>query len=104
MGGGRQTSSLSTRHIAGVTLAEKIRAECARDRYLRFFHAFHGPDFPPSRVRLCAAGFMTRFGGRCRRDRLVGEMRQDRPTPRYRPIPLRVAVASCSMVAAAGSA
>ena len=26
------------------------------------FHAFHKPDFPPSQIRLCVAGFMTRFG------------------------------------------
>jgi hypothetical protein len=25
------------------------------------FHAFHKPDFPPSQIRLCVAGFMTRF-------------------------------------------
>src|SRR5688572_1567528 len=26
------------------------------------FHAFHKPDFPPSQIRLCVAGFMARFG------------------------------------------
>ena len=26
------------------------------------FHAFHKPDFPPCQIRLCVAGFMTRFG------------------------------------------
>jgi hypothetical protein len=25
------------------------------------FRAFHEPDFPPSQIRLCVAGFMTRF-------------------------------------------
>src|SRR5215217_7261854 len=25
------------------------------------FHAFHKPDFPPSQISLCVAGFMTRF-------------------------------------------
>ena len=25
------------------------------------FHAFHKPDFPPSQIRLCVAGFMTRY-------------------------------------------
>ena len=28
------------------------------------FHAFHKPDFPPSQIRLCVAGFMTRFAAK----------------------------------------
>src|SRR5215217_8033423 len=30
------------------------------------FHACHKPDFPPSQIRLCVAGFMARFARRCR--------------------------------------
>jgi hypothetical protein len=39
----KQTSPLSARHIAGVTLAEKSGVECARDRYLWDFTLFKGP-------------------------------------------------------------
>jgi len=35
-----QTSPLSARHIAGVTLAGKPGVECARGRYLRDFTFF----------------------------------------------------------------
>jgi hypothetical protein len=38
-----QTSPLSARHIAGMTLAEKSGVERARDRCLRDFALFTGP-------------------------------------------------------------
>ena len=42
-GGRHQTSPLSARHIAGVTLAEKSGVECARGRYLWNFTLFTSP-------------------------------------------------------------
>src|SRR5215217_4977031 len=46
---------------SGSTVGRKIRSPAYPRPIPMGFHAFHKPDFPPSQIRLCVAGFMTRF-------------------------------------------
>jgi hypothetical protein len=46
---------------SGSTVGRKIRGPAYPRPIPMGFHAFHKPDFPPSQIRLCVAGFMTRF-------------------------------------------
>src|SRR5215207_9209622 len=49
---------------SGSNVGGKIRGRVRLRPTPTVFHAFHGPDFPPSQIRLCVAGFMTRFAPR----------------------------------------
>jgi hypothetical protein len=46
---------------SGSTVGRKIRSPAYPRPTPMGFHAFHKPEFPPSQIRLCVAGFMTRF-------------------------------------------
>jgi hypothetical protein len=46
---------------SGSTVGRKIRSPAYPRPMPMGFHAFHKPDSPPSQIRLCVAGFMTRF-------------------------------------------
>src|SRR5215212_9554428 len=46
---------------SGSAVGRKIRDRVCPRPIPIGFHAFHEPDFPPSQIRLCVAGFMTRF-------------------------------------------
>jgi hypothetical protein len=48
-------------HSSGSNVGRKIRGRMCPRPIPIGFHAFHEPDFPPSQLRLCVAGFMTRF-------------------------------------------
>src|SRR5829696_10540579 len=66
---------------SGSTVGRKIRSPAYPRPMPMGFHAFHKPDSPPSQIRLCVAGFMTRFGARGPRpERIVRAPRRYKAT------------------------